>query len=497
MLQVDSALARSHAANTLRTRGDLESSAGPPQRKYTSVKGPPPQLLFGSVFVGMPPQEFDVAFDTSSGNILLPGRACLSNACLAHRTYDAAVSATAQPMARVDQGENYAPLKGNCPGNVLDTLQGLSIMHCADRCDEMKDCVGFSYRAKWNGGSCAVKKAGCDEPIIDGWTYYPKNKEAEVGREVVKLRVGTGTASGMLVRDKVCLSGEENLCALTAFVDAVEMSDAPFGIFPYDGIVGLGLPGASLERRFNFMGNLAEEGSLASDRFAVWLANGLDKEDSEITFGAASDARIASEDTVWLKLSTVKTGMWQVTAKDLYVGTSLTRRPLGLCGEVGCQAILDTGSNVIGVPGATIEAILASLGIQEDCSNYDALPMLGFHFGDYVLNIGPADYIERTTDGCYHRFMTLEVPPPRGPIIILGAPFLKRFYTVFDRDALQVGLSVAKHAEEPNGKTSEEVAKRFIINLVAKDAPKGGSLTPSAVTDGVNNLLNSVLSVRN
>ena len=35
---------------------------------------------------------------------------------------------------------------------------------------------------------------------------------------------------------------------------------------------------------------------------------------------------------------------------------------------------------------------------EEDCSNYDALPMLGFHFGDYVLNIGPADYIERTAD---------------------------------------------------------------------------------------------------
>jgi len=217
---------------------------------------------------------------------------------------------------------------------------------------------------------------------------------------------------------------------------------------------------------------------LASDRFAVWLATDKDKEDSEITFGAASDDRIASSETAWLKLSTYKTGMWQVALKDV----SAAGQPLNICGEKGCQVAFDTGSSVIGGPAAVIEATLLALGVREDCSNFDQLPMLGFMLGDWTMHLEPTDYVERSSEGCFHRLMTVDVPPPKGPLVLLGAPFLRRYYTVFDRDALQVGVAVAKHAGEArSGESSEQAAQRLMVKPAknsdslpaAKSSPMG------------------------
>merc|ERR1719263_2527986 len=85
--------------------------------------------------------------------------------------------------------------------------------------------------------------------------------------------------------DRVCLGhAEEGACATTGLISMTRMSQTPWDTFPYDGVLGIGMPAASMDRRFNFLGNLAEAGILRRNRFAVWLANEHDHEDSEITF---------------------------------------------------------------------------------------------------------------------------------------------------------------------------------------------------------------------
>merc|ERR1719324_1595684 len=58
---------------------------------------------YGQVVVGSPAQKFMVVFDTGSGNLLLPSKECVDEACTSHKRFDSALSATAMQVAYADQ----------------------------------------------------------------------------------------------------------------------------------------------------------------------------------------------------------------------------------------------------------------------------------------------------------------------------------------------------------------------------------------------------------
>jgi len=73
---------------------------------------------------------------------------------------------------------------------------------------------------------------------------------------------------------------------------------------------------------------------------------------------------------------------------------------------------------------------------------------------DYILDIG-------LPDKCLFAFLSIEIPPPRGPLWILGDTFMRRYYTVFDYGNKRIGLAKAAQAKGRNqpaaGSESEEI----------------------------------------
>jgi len=255
-------------------------------------------------------------------------------------------------------------------------------------------------------------------------------------RDVVTITFGTGEISGVFIKDTICIG---SICTHGDFVAATEESDEPFSLVPFDGIFGLSLPQMSEGPHFNIFDCMIRDKVLKQNMFAVFFG-ASDTEESEITFGEYKKSRMAS-DLFWVPVS--NPGYWQVEMQDIAVQNGRQN----LCGgQKNCQVAVDTGTSLMAGPTDIINALIDKLAVKSDCSNYKKLPDLGFVVGDHILNLKPEDYVDKGDDGCSVALMTLDIPPPKGPLFIFGDPFLRKYYTVYDRENLQVGFALAAHS---------------------------------------------------
>ncbi|EPS60672.1 aspartic proteinase 1, partial [Genlisea aurea] len=82
-----------------------------------------------------------------------------------------------------------------------------------------------------------------------------------------------------------------------------------------------------------------------------------------------------------------------------------------------------------------------------DCGSISSLPTISFTIGGKVFDLSPDEYVLKVGEGvgaqCISGFTGLDVPPPRGPLWILGDIFMGRYHTVFDYANLRVGFAEA------------------------------------------------------
>ncbi|CAE8593782.1 unnamed protein product, partial [Polarella glacialis] len=133
-------------------------------------------------------------------------------------------------------------------------------------------------------------------------------------------------------------------------------------------------------------------------------------------------------------------GYWQVEIDDIY----FDKKPQSIC--KGCRVAVDTGTSELAGPSDTISDLRRLLGVV-DCSEAGLakLPQMGFAVNGRILSLSPKEYTSGVEGGCSLSLMSLDIPPPKGPLFVFGIPFLQKYYTVYDHANSKVGFAVAKH----------------------------------------------------
>jgi hypothetical protein len=370
---------------------------------------------YGEVAIGSPPQKFTVIFDTGSGHLLVPSAQCESSACKSHKRFAAKNSSTAMP-------------------------------------------VGWA-----------------DEPL--------KRAEDENDRDTKVINFASGDAVGQFTRDRVCLGGDALFCADADFIEMTEESDDPFKDAEWDGVLGLG-QAISDAPEFNVFGVLAQGATpkMSSPIFAVYLGRHV-SDDAEITFGNVRQERMASPLT-WVNVS--EEGYWQFQFQDF----TIDGKPSGLCNKYGkrqCQAVLDTGSSLMMGPKDDLDKLLVMLHFGNDttqnCSMNYRFPKLGFMIAGKKFEMEPDDYMDRSRDEftpkdkelCWAHLMPIG-DTGRGPIMVLGMPFLRAFYTAYDMKSKKIGIAVAKH-ERLKTSSVEGAANEPLVAVRPGGEDIGGNTT--------------------
>merc|ERR1711870_154923 len=101
------------------------------------------------------------------------------------------------------------------------------------------------------------------------------------------------------------------------------------------------------------------------------------------------------------------------------------------------------GTSVLAGPPSTVNKLLSKIGnVTEDCSNVASLPTITISMGGKDFDLGPDFYVIRAQDDSGKEQCQLGIEGVNAgvPIWILGDPFLRKYYTVWDAEQKRVGL---------------------------------------------------------
>merc|ERR1711904_241436 len=104
------------------------------------------------------------------------------------------------------------------------------------------------------------------------------------------------------------------------------------------------------------------------------------------------------------------------------------------------NAIVDSGTSLLAGPPEAVTALANKVGATSvmgkeytiDCSKKSSLSNLDITLGGKSFSLSPEDYILEVSGQCLFAFIGLDVPPPRGPLWIMGDVFMRKYYCVFD-----------------------------------------------------------------
>jgi len=310
-----------------------------------------------------------------------------------------------------------------------------------------------------------VPSAECISKACKTHHKYDKSKSSTFqpdGRKLI-LPYGSGVCFGTLIKETVKIGGVE---LTNASVGSIVIEPGQVWVeSPFDGILGLGYPQIAMpvdkvHPVLPPFDQAMKEKKVAKNQFAFFLntcnppsshGNASDEcAGSQLTLGGVDTTKF-SGDITWVPEPLIQKvlGYWLVKSTGIKIGND-TVAP---CATpfIGCPMVVDTGTSIIVVPPTEFKKVNQTIGaVNADCSNVKSLPTISFTLAGKEFPLEPEFYVLRGADSngassCQLGITGQSVGVPG--LYILGDPFLRKYYSVYDRDENKVGFALANQAK--------------------------------------------------
>ncbi|KJP86564.1 hypothetical protein AK88_03760 [Plasmodium fragile] len=272
--------------------------------------------------------------------------------------------------------------------------------------------------------------------------------------------------------------------------------------FKWDGILGLGFENADSKQRGMkpFLDHLKDENILTQMGYKNQFGYYLSDTGGYISFGGVDNRlkRSPEEEVMWSPVST-EMGFWTIDivgvrkeyAPDVNVKRDQDDVVVKYEGfhDGGKKSIVDTGTFFIYAPKKTMQGYLSDLKINS-CEDKNKLPYIVFQMksrgiegieGSAIIELvlSPNDYVieylneENWTRECV---LGIQADEQKDESRIegwtLGQIFIKSYYTIFDKDNLQIGF-VRSRPEKRNKKEDDHFKSSFLNVRTTRGSSNG------------------------
>ncbi|KAM6308996.1 pepsin A-like [Aegotheles albertisi] len=256
-------------------------------------------------------------------------------------------------------------------------------------------------------------------------TFVSTNISLEIG-------YGTGSMTGVLGND-------------TVRVGSITIHNQTFGLakteanffdkLPFDSILGLAYKRISASGATPVFDNMMAQHLVSQNLFSFFLSSD-GASGSFVLFGGI-DSSYTTNGINWIPLSAET--FWQITMESVTVRGKKTA-----CTN-SCQAIVDTGTSLLAIPGKDLKQLYSALGAnsngQINCTTANKLPNIIFNINGKRFPLTPRAYVTLSGGQCTLGFEEMNTPPGSTVLWILGDVFIREYYVIFNRATNSVGLS--------------------------------------------------------